>query len=145
VRIYQKVDATPKEVTALFLDYEHANTYIENLESAKVEKKPDADTKDVRYTVRLPIIFSISYLVRNRYEKTSDGYKVSWHLLEPPLAAKSAVGSLRVEAYGEDAILCYANHVKPSTKLIAGLRGQAVKEAEKTVAAIVKEAERRAR
>lgn len=145
VRIYRKVKATPQGVTDLFLDYEHANTFIENLESAKVEKEPDANTKDVRYTVRLPIIFTINYLVRNRYEQTADGYTVSWHLLEPPFAAKSAVGSLRVEPQGDEAVICYANHVEPATRLIAGLRNHAIKEAVKTVNSIVKEAEKRHR
>lgn len=143
VRIYRQVKATPQSVTDLFLDYEHANTFIDNLDSAKVEHEPDANTKDVRYVVRLPVIFSINYLVRNHYEKTADGYKVSWHLLEPPFAAKSAVGSLRVEAHGDKSVICYANHVEPATRLIAGLRGHAIKEASKTVDAIVKEAERR--
>lgn len=144
VRIYRKVKASAEVITDLFLDYEHANTFINNLESAKVENEPDGNTKDVRYKVRLPIIFSITYLVRNHYEKTPGGYTVSWYLLEPPFAAKSAVGSLRVEASGDgEAVICYTNHVEPATRLIAGLRGHAVKEAAKTVDAIVKEAERR--
>lgn len=145
VRIYRKVKASPEVVTDLFLDYEHANTFISNLESAIVENTPDPNTRDVRYKVRLPVIFSISYLVRNSYEKTPEGYIVRWHLLEPPFAAKSAVGSLRVEPHGDGAVICYKNHVEPSTKLIAGLRGHAVKEASKTVTAIVAEAERRQR
>jgi len=143
VRIYRQVKATPQEVTDLFLDYEHANTFIDNLVSAKVEKQPDTNTKDVRYTVKLPIIFSIQYLVRNHYEKTPEGFKVSWYLLEPPLAAKSAVGSLLVEPFGDVSIICYTNHVEPATRLIAGLKGHAIKEATKTVAAITKEAEKR--
>jgi hypothetical protein len=69
VRIYRKVKATPEGVTALFLDYENADSFIGNLKSAAVENEPDANTKDVRYTVKLPVIFTISYLVRNRYEK----------------------------------------------------------------------------
>lgn len=142
VRIYRKVKATPQGVTDLFLDYENANTFIDNLESAKVERQPDANTKDVRYTVRLPVLFTISYLVRNRYEKTPEGYTVHWNLLES-LFAKSAVGSLRVEPHGDTAVICYANHVEPATRLVAGLRGHALKEASKTVDAIVKEAERR--
>lgn len=142
VRIYRKVKATPQGVTDLFLDYEKADSFIDNLESAVVEKKPDANTKDVRYTVRLPVLFTISYLVRNRYEKTPDGYTVHWDLLES-LFAKSAKGSLRVEPHGDTAVICYANHVEPATRLVAGLRGQALKEASKTVDAIVKEAERR--
>ena len=142
VRIYRKVKATPEGVTDLFLDYENADSFIGNLESAVVEKQPDANTKDVRYTVKLPVLFTISYLVRNRYEKTPEGYTVHWNLLES-LFAKSAVGKLRVEPHGDTAVICYANHVEPATKLVAGLRGQALKEASKTVDAIVKEAERR--
>ena len=142
VRIYRKVNATPQGVTELFLDYENANTFIDNLKSAVVEHEPDGNTKDVRYTVKLPVLFTISYLVRNRYEKTPEGYAVHWNLLES-LFAKSAVGKLRVEPHGDTAVICYANHVEPATKLVAGLRGHALKEASKTVDAIVKEAERR--
>ena len=142
VRIYRKVKATPEEVTKLFLDYENADSFIDNLESAVVEKQPDANTKDVRYTVKLPVLFTISYLVRNRYEKTSEGYTVHWNLLES-LFAKSAVGKLRVEPHGDMAVICYANHVEPATSLVAGLRNQALKEASNTVDASVKEAERR--
>lgn len=142
VRIYRKVKATPEGVTKLFLDYENAGSFIDNLESAVVEKQPDANTKDVRYTVKLPVLFTISYLVRNRYEKTPEGYTVHWNLLES-LFAKSAVGKLRVEPHGDLAVICYANHVEPATKLVSGLRGHAMKEASNTVDAIVKEAERR--
>ena len=142
VRIYRKVEATPEGVTKLFLDYENAGSFIDNLESAVVEKQPDANTKDVRYTVKLPVLFTISYLVRNRYEKTPEGYTVHWNLLES-IFAKSAVGKLRVEPHGETAVICYANHVEPATRLVAGLRGHAIKEASNTVDAIVKEAERR--
>jgi len=142
VRIYRKVKATPQGVTDLFLDYENAGSFIDNLKSAVVEKQPDANTKDVRYTVKLPVLFTISYLVRNRYEKNPNGYTVHWNLLES-IFAKSAVGKLRVEPHGDTAVICYANHVEPATKLVAGLRGQALKEASNTVDAIVKEAERR--
>ena len=88
---------------------------------------------------------TISYLVRNKYEKTPTGYAVTWELLES-LLAKSVVGSLRVEPYGKDgesAILCYANHIEPATKLVAGLKGYAIKEGMNTVDAIAKEAEHR--
>jgi hypothetical protein len=142
VRIYRKVNATPQGVTDLFLDYENADSFIHNLKSAVVENQPDGNTKDVRYTVKLPVLFTINYLVRNRYEKTPEGYTVHWNLLES-LFAKSAVGKLRVEPHGETSVICYANHVEPATKLVAGLRNQALKEASNTVDAIVKEAERR--
>jgi hypothetical protein len=146
VRIYRKVNATPETIVNLFLDYEHANTFIPDLQYARVENTPDSNTKDVRYKIRLPVIFSVNYLVRNTYEKTETGYKIKWLLLEPPFAAKSAVGSLRVEPWATtttSSIICYANHVEPATRIIAGLRGHAIKEAEKTVNAIADEATRR--
>ena len=142
VRVYRKVKATPEGVAELFLDYENASSYIESLDSAVVENKPDANTKDVRYTLRLPILMSISYLVRNRYEKTPAGHAVHWNLLDS-IFARSADGSLRVEKHGDETIICYTNHVEPASKLVARLRGHAVKEASRTVDAIVKEAERR--
>ena len=142
VRIYRKVKATPQGVTDLFRDYENAGSFIHNLKSAVVENQPDANTKDVRYTVKLPVLFTINYLVRNRYEKTPEGYTVHWNLLES-LFAKSAVGKLRVEPHGDIVVICYANHVEPATTLVAGLRNHALKEASNTVDAIVKEAERR--
>ncbi len=142
VRIYRRVQATPEGVTKLFLDYENADSFIHNLKSAVVENEPDGNTKDVRYTVRLPVLFTISYLVRNRYEKTRNGYTVHWNLLES-LFASSAVGQLRVESYGDTSVICYANHVEPATRLVAGLRGHALREASQTVEAIATEAERR--
>lgn len=142
VRVYRKVKATPEGVSELFLDYEKASSYIGSLDSAVVENQPDANTKDVRYTVRLPVLMSISYLVRNRYEKTPDGHTIHWNLLDS-MFAKSADGSLRIEKHGDDTIICYTNHVEPASRLVASLRGHAVKEASRTVDAIVKEAERR--
>jgi hypothetical protein len=144
VRIYRKVQATPQGVTDLFLDYENASSFIDNLDSAVVENQPDRQTKDVRYTVRLPVLLNISYLVRNRYQKTPDGYTVHWNLLES-VFAKSADGSLRVEPHSDGAVICYTNHVEPATRLVAGLRGQAIKQATATVDSIAKEAERRHR
>jgi hypothetical protein len=142
VRVYKTLKASPQTVTDLFLDYENAHTFIGNLKSAVVENSPDPNTKDVRYTVKLPVLFTINYLVRNKYEKSDHGYTIRWNLLESMLA-KSATGSLRVEEHPSGSVICYANHVEPATKLVAGLKGQAIKEASATVSAIGKEAERR--
>lgn len=144
VKVYRTLKASPQTVTDLFLDYENAHTFIGNLKSAVVEKSPNPNTKDVRYTVKLPVIFTINYLVRNMYEKTDKGYTIKWNLLESMLA-KSATGSLRVEEHPNGSVICYANHVEPATSLVSGLKGQAIKEASATVTAIGKEAEKRQR
>ncbi|MEO6846133.1 MAG: SRPBCC family protein [Chthoniobacterales bacterium] len=144
VTIYNVVDATPQQVYNLFTDYASAPSYTPNMISAKVIATPDANTKDVRYTVKFPVLSKVSYTVRNFYSQKGGSYEVKWQLLESPLA-KESTGSLRVDPYEDgQSLLRYSNHVVPSTRLAAGLKGQALSEAQKTVNAITAEANKRA-
>lgn len=142
IKIYKKVDATPSQVADLFTDYENAPTYIPNMIKAEVIGNPDSKSTDVEYTVKVPVLSKISYVVRNHYEKDGDSYKVSWKLLKSAMA-KSSTGSLEVEPLNGKTILCYTNLAEPITKLAAALKNQAVGEAQMTVAALSKEAEKR--
>lgn len=143
IRIYQRVKAPAADIAALFLDYENAPSYIPNLKEVRIVGEPAPQSTDIRYTVKLPVVFTTSYTVRNTYSREGNLYVVRWNLLEAFLA-RSATGSLRVEPRGNEAIVCYANHVEPLTRLVAGLRGQALAEAKSTIQAIATEAERRA-
>jgi hypothetical protein len=140
VIIYRKVNASPEAITKLFLDYEKAHTYIPSLKSATIEKNIDQNTKDVRYTVGLPIVLTLSYLIRNQYEKTDTGHKISWNLIESSLV-KSATGNLRIEPYNTGSVICYQTHIEPATSLVSRLKGHAIKEASSTVKAIANKAE----
>lgn len=143
--LYQVVDAPPKVVWNLFTDYDSAAVYTPNLIAAEViEEHPDG-SKDVKYTVKVPVLQKIAYTVRNQYQKKGDSYEVDWKLLKSPLA-KSSDGSLRIEPYGKkQTLMCYTNLCVPITSLVAGLKNEALKEAKKTVAAITGEAEKRAK
>jgi ribosome-associated toxin RatA of RatAB toxin-antitoxin module len=142
--LYRVVNAPPSVVSALFTDYAAAPTFTPGILSAQVIATNPDGTKDVRYTVKVPILQKISYTVRNTYESSDQCYKVSWKLLQSPLA-KQSDGSLRVEPYdGDRTLLCYTNLCVPVTNLVAGLKGQALVEAKNTVLALVTEAERRA-
>jgi hypothetical protein len=97
----------------------------------------------VEYTVKVPVLQSVSYSVRNTYIRKGNSYEVKWNLLHSP-HAKSSDGSLRIEPYGKGKTLMrYTNLTVPRTKLIAGLKNQALNEARATVRAIATEAERR--
>ncbi len=142
--LYRVVNAPPSVVLALFTDYASAPSFTPGILSAQVIATNPDGTKDVRYTVKVPILQKISYTVRNTYESSDQSYKVSWKLLQSPLA-KQSDGSLRVEPYdGGRTLLCYTNLCVPVTNLVAGLKGQALVEAKNTVLALVTEAERRA-
>jgi hypothetical protein len=142
--LYRVVNAPPSLVAGLFTDYDAAPSYTPNLLGAKVIATNPDGTKDVRYTVKVPILQKISYTVRNTYASSGQNSTVSWKLLQSPLA-KQSDGSLRVEPYGDDrTLLCYTNLCVPVTNLVAGLKNQALVEAKNTVLALATEAERRA-
>lgn len=142
--LYRVVNAPPDVVSNLFTDYDSAPSYTPGLIQAQVIATNPDGTKDVRYTVKVPVIQRTSYVVRNSYLKQGDNFTVSWNLIQSPLAKKSD-GSLRIEPYDEDrTIMCYTNLCVPITNLVAGLKNQALVEAKNTVLALATEAERRA-
>jgi ribosome-associated toxin RatA of RatAB toxin-antitoxin module len=144
LKLYQVVNAPPKVVADLFSDYSAAPNYIPGMLGAKVIATNPDGTKDVQYTVKVPVLQRISYTVRNTYIQKGNSYEVKWILLQSPLA-KSSDGSLRIEPYGKGkTLMCYTNLCVPFTNLVAGLKNQALNEAKSTVRAIKAEAERRA-
>lgn len=142
--LYQVVDAPPSVVWNLFNDYPAASEYTPGLIAAKViETYPDG-SKDVQYTVKVPIIQRATYVVHNTYSKKGSIQEVAWNLVKSPLA-RSSTGSLRIEPYGKNqTLLCYTNLVVPITNLVAGLKNEALSSAKTTVRALKAEAERRA-
>lgn len=142
--LYRVVNAPPAVVARLFTDYDAAPSYTPGLLAADVVNTNDDGSKDVRYTVKVPVLGRISYTVRNTYEKSGDDFTVRWQLLQSPLA-KSSDGSLRIEPYEDGrTILCYSNLCVPVTNLVAGLKNQALVEAKNTVLSLAIESERRA-
>jgi hypothetical protein len=142
--LYRVVNASPDVVSKLFTDYDAAPTYTPGIIQAEVIATNADGTKDVRYTVKVPIIQRTSYVVRNSYLKQGANFTVTWKLLQSALAKKSD-GSLRIEPYaGNRTLLCYTNLCVPITNLVSGLKGQALTEAKNTVLALATEAERRA-
>jgi hypothetical protein len=144
LKLYKVVDAPPQVLAELFSDYSAAPSYTPGMLSAKVIANNPDGSKDVEYRVKVPVLQSISYTVRNTYIKKGNSYEVKWTLLHSPLA-KSSDGSLRIEPYGEGKTLMrYTNLTVPLTNLVGGLKTQALNEAKATVGAIALEAERRA-
>jgi hypothetical protein len=145
--VYKRVNASPEKIKDLFLNYEAGPSYIPNLKSVVIQASPNPTVKDIRYTVKLPLLMTVSYLVRNSYQKTKYGHIINWTLLESPIASK-ATGSISIDPYGPSpdgqtnvSIIKYQNHIEPSSKLLKPLKAQAIKEAIATVNAIAQKAE----
>lgn len=142
--LYRIVNSTPDIVANLFTDYASAPGYIPGMLAAKVIATNADGTKDVRYTVKVPVLQNMSYVVRNSFSHNSQTYTVSWKLLQSAMA-KASDGSLRIEPCGDNrTLMCYSNLCVPVTNLVACLKNQALVEAKNTVLAIATEAERRA-
>ncbi|PTX92894.1 hypothetical protein DB345_14710 [Spartobacteria bacterium LR76] len=142
--LYQVVNASPSVVWNLFNDYPAASQYTPGLIAAKVIQTYPDGSKDVQYTVKVPIIQRATYVVHNTYSQNGNVQEVAWTLVKSPLA-RSSTGSLRIEPYGKNqTLLCYTNLVVPITNLVAGLKNEALSEAKTTVRALKAEAERRA-
>ena len=50
--------------------------------SAKVIATNPDGSKDVQYKVKVPVLQSISYTVRNTYVRKGNSYEVKWTLLQ---------------------------------------------------------------
>ena len=144
LKLYRVVNAPPQVLADLFTDYPAAPSYTPGMLAAKVIATNPDGTKDVEYRVKVAVLGSITYSVRNTYIRKGNSYEVKWTLLRSPLA-KASDGSLRIEPYGNGKTLMrYVNLTIPLTSLVSGLKGQALSEAKATVQAIASEAERRA-
>lgn len=140
--IYKLVNASPREVFDLFTDYASAPSYTPGMLAAEVVNQPAENIKDVRYTVKVPVLSRISYVVRNEFEETDGHFEVRWHLLESPVASK-AEGGLSILPWEGLTLLRYHNLVTPTMPMAGVLKKQAANEAKTTVEAIAAEAARR--
>lgn len=144
LKLYKVINAPMKVTWALLKDYSSAPSYTPNMISAKLLSDNSDGTKDIEYTVKMPILSKMTYSVKNTYTQNSKFNEVSWTLIKSPFA-KVSDGSLRIESYpGNKTLICYTNLVVPFTSLVAGLKNQALNEAKTTVQAIATEAEKRA-
>ena len=122
IKLYKVVDASPQVVAELFSDYSAAPSYTPGMLSAKVIATNPDGSKDVQYKVKVPVLQSISYTVRNTYVRKGNSYEVKWTLLSSPLA-KSSNGSLRVSPTGRKTLMRYESYRAP-TNLVSGLKNQ---------------------
>jgi hypothetical protein len=150
VKVYRYVKSHRDSIKSLFLDYEGASNYIQSLQSATVEASPNEHTKDVRYILKLPLPFKITYLIRNQHTEDEYGHTFTWRLLESKII-NSAQGNLRIQQVNNDktkeeyhhSLICYSNHLEPKTSLLRRFKNQAIKEASKTTEAIKIAAEKK--
>jgi len=136
-KVYQQVKATPEQVMAVFFDYNSARAYVPNCTKSQIAKEINPRTYEVDYVVDVPVFPDEAYTVRNELSSGAGGMlNVKWQVLHATSILESR-GSLRVEPFGENALLCYTNLVKPSSRAAGFLKGIAMGQMKDTVTALV--------
>lgn len=137
VKVYQIVQASPEEVAAVFTDYNNAKLYTPNLLKSEVVQEISGKVKDIDYGVDVPILPDEYYTARNTLSSPEKGvYRIDWKLLRA-VQTKDSVGSLCIEPYQDQSILCYQNLVTPSSGMAGLLRGKAIEQMRGAVTALV--------
>ncbi|MDD5199787.1 MAG: hypothetical protein PHC88_08280 [Terrimicrobiaceae bacterium] len=137
LRVYQVVAATPREVMAVFFDYDNACHYVPNCLKSQISKEIDPRSYEVDYVVDVPILPDEAYTARNELSAgPNGGLTVRWKVLRATSIEESE-GSLTVEPLGEGAVLRYTNLVKPASRAAFLLKGMALSQMKDTVRALV--------
>ncbi|HEY8899680.1 MAG TPA: hypothetical protein VIM61_04655 [Chthoniobacterales bacterium] len=142
VRVYQKVNATPREVVAVFFDYNNACHYIPNCLTSRISKELSPRSFEVDYVIDVPILPDEAYTVRNELKEDGDDKLcVDWTVLRATSIVESR-GNLAVEPFGDGSVIRYTNLVKPSSKAAFLLKGMAMSQMKDTVQAIVSQVQK---
>jgi hypothetical protein len=137
IRIYQKVDARPDEVAAVFCDYRNAKSYIPKLIESDVSRQISPCVAEVDYRIDVPILPDEFYTARNTLTSEPDGgYQVTWSLIRA-LQTKASEGNLRIERWKDGSVLRYTNLVTPSSGMAGLLKLPAIDQVKKTVKSII--------
>lgn len=137
VRVYQKVDATPQDVAAVFFDYKNAKFFVPNVIKSNVSRQLSPCVAEIDYGIDVPILPDEYYTALNTLTAGPDGgYLFSWSLVRA-LQTKASEGNLRIERWKDGAVIRYTNLVTPSSIMARLLRSTAIDQMRSTVRAIV--------
>ena len=141
IRVYQKVDASPEQVCAMFFDYENAKAFVPNLTKSEISKKYSTCSMDVDYEISVPLLPDEKYTVRNSLTNASDSYCVSWKLIKA-IQTKHSEGRIRMQPHEDGTVICYENLVVPNMPMAGLLKGVAIDQMKTTVQSLVDQVEK---
>ena len=142
VRVYQRVNAKPEEVAAVFCDYRNAKAYVPKLIKSEISRQISPSVAEVDYGIDVPILPDEFYTVRNTVTGATDGgFLVTWSLVKA-LQTKASEGNLRIERWKDGSVIRYTNLVTPSSGMAGLLKSTAIEQMRNTVKAIVARVEK---
>lgn len=136
VQVYQKVNAKPEEVAAVFFDYQNAKSYVPKVIKSEVSRQISPCVAEVDYGVDVPILPDEFYTARNTLTSEPDGaYMITWSLVRA-LQTKASEGNLKIENWKDGSMIRYTNFVTPSLGMAKLLKKTAIDQMRNTVKSI---------
>ena len=149
--VYERIDATPEEAAAVFVDYERHRSFIPGITKSTISRVVDPATAEVDYTLDVPIVADEHYTVRDRVsvDSGSGSYQVDWSLVRAS-STKATVGGVRFEPFRADGdaaastLMAYCNLVTPGSRLakLGFIKSRAMKQVRETAHAVATEVRR---
>jgi hypothetical protein len=135
--VYRFVAASPKEVMAVFTNYNSASEFVPNVVKSSILRTVSPGQQEVRYELSVPLLPNEIYIATNTLSSHQGGalLEVSWRAGEARYF-RSSVGKLEVAPHGAGSVIRYTNLVDPGTRFASILKGTAEKQIKETVNAI---------
>lgn len=134
--LFQKVNATPEEVAAVFSDYASAVHYIPNVKISRIQSSESPCVQEVYYELALPLLPNERYVALNTLRPFGkEGFQIAWHVAKGRFF-KSSTGGLTLTPFSGGALMRYENLVDPGAKIAKLLKQRAVRQAQETLSAI---------
>lgn len=89
--VYEFIDATPEECAAVLADYELQSTYLPQVKTSRIVRRPSAFETDVEYVIDIPVYPDEQSVSRQELSVTGGVYVIRWQTLIADSAAHGSV------------------------------------------------------
>ncbi|OFZ82220.1 MAG: hypothetical protein A2583_04810 [Bdellovibrionales bacterium RIFOXYD1_FULL_53_11] len=144
ITVYQRIEATPEEVMAVFWDFERhpklfGKTKLVRITKTKVSKRISRNVLEVDYTMKFDKIMGIqlddeNYTLKESLVGSGETFTNSWTKVKTD-KIEQIEGSLAVEKLGTGAVVAYYNYIfPPYASVCSTIADLAVRNIKETVA-----------
>ncbi|MDD0852241.1 hypothetical protein HBN50_03990 [Halobacteriovorax sp. GB3] len=138
VRLYQVIDASPLEATAIFFALDYQKDYVPNLVRSDIAKVVSPTEVWVEYEMDMPWPLSNSvYLHGHKLKKKAkDHYRIDWWM-ESSNTTELVKGHAEFLPFDQGkTLMLYQNYVIPKSILASFIKGTMIKDVQKSLSAI---------
>jgi len=137
--IYQKLNPSPLQSVALFLDLDNQNTYVPNVIVSKPIKHVSAVEVHTKYEMKMPWPIPNSHYVHGSIllKSCETCYSATWYKVISD-SADNVEGRADFIPFHGGTLMRYESHIVPKSVLAGLIKGTMIKDVKKSLVAIKK-------